>query len=509
MRLSRPSRRRPSRLWRRRLGVVLILPLILTTVLLAPARAVDTPSEPVGDIDATGTYASGGPGCHGTDDVSDCLTWNIEAHYNLAIGESTTIAIEADSQPGQWTWDCPSGDRVAGTATYFYHDPDENGPLLHLDSSGLGLNDQILDGRGRSAGSVTGITCTPEHLSMTYEPTFPDPASYVDLSVGARAVAPGTGERDYTFAPTVTSSQDGVPRSLTATAKKPDAGAVHASVTASPQTAAGASKDAGRYTVAVRNDSTSALSDFTIATSRKRGLPSFTGLSCDLTAYGGEVVTAEGPAESLSVSSGGASVPGGQEVICQVDATGISGANTLGASVTAAGQTFEGYYDDNRPDGEVTVQNKADSVQVQPSDDKVGSTYVRVDYEVAFRNRTNVNGETSPVVLRPHVPAGLTLEYVSSDTGWPISGRVSPQADGTIPVSEAKMMSAHTMTPLQFSAYYAVDAGAVTEDGWGALGACVPGDPSTGLTTQVDVVGNDAGVGAGTYSTCTAVVRPQ
>lgn len=449
MRLSRPSRRRPSRLWRRRLGVVLILPLILTTVLLAPARAVDTPSEPVGDIDATGTYASGGPGCHGTDDVSDCLTWNIEAHYNLAIGESTTIAIEADSQPGQWTWDCPSGDRVAGTATYFYHDPDENGPLLHLDSSGLGLNDQILDGRGRSAGSVTGITCTPEHLSMTYEPTFPDPASYVDLSVGARAVAPGTGERDYTFAPTVTSSQDGVPRSLTATAKKPDAGAVHASV------------------------------------------------------------TAEGPAESLSVSSGGASVPGGQEVICQVDATGISGANTLGASVTAAGQTFEGYYDDNRPDGEVTVQNKADSVQVQPSDDKVGSTYVRVDYEVAFRNRTNVNGETSPVVLRPHVPAGLTLEYVSSDTGWPISGRVSPQADGTIPVSEAKMMSAHTMTPLQFSAYYAVDAGAVTEDGWGALGACVPGDPSTGLTTQVDVVGNDAGVGAGTYSTCTAVVRPQ
>ena len=257
----------------------------------------------------------------------------------------------------------------------------------------------------------------------------------------------------------------------------------------------------------MRNDSTSALSDFTIATSRKRGLPSFTGLSCDLTAYGGEVVTAEGPAESLSVSSGGASVPGGQEITCQVDATGISGANTLGASVTAAGQTFDGYYDDNRPDGEVTVQNKADSVQVQPPDDKVGSTYVRVDYEVAFRNGTNVNGETSPLVLRPNVPAGVKLEYVSSDMRWLLPDAVVPQADGTIPVSATAVMSG--MTPLRFSAYYAVDTSAVTEEGWSALGACVPGDPSTGLTTQVDVIGNDAGVEAGTYSTCTAVVRPQ
>ena len=164
-------------------------------------------------------------------------------------------------------------------------------------------------------------------------------------------MAPGTGERDYTFNPTITSSKDGVPRNLTATAKKPDINATYATVTASPETLTDAPKDAGRYTVTVTNDSNSALTDFTIATSRKRGSASFTRLSCDLTAFGGEVVTAEGPAESLSVSSGGASVPGDQEVTCQVDVTGIEGVNTLGASVTAGGQTFEGSYEDNRPVG--------------------------------------------------------------------------------------------------------------------------------------------------------------
>ena len=352
MRLLRP---RPPQLHRRLLGAVLTLPLILATFLFSPAYspayAADPPAEPVGAIDVTGNYIPGRTGCHGTDNINDCLSWNIKAGSGIAMGESSTLSIEADSQPGLWTWACPSADRVAGSATYSYRDPEKNGSLVHLESSTLGLNDQVRDVQGRSVGSVTGITCTPEHLSMTYQTTFPNAAAYIDLNVGATAVAPGTGERDYTFNPTITSSKDGVPRNLTATAKKPDINATYATVTASPEALTDAPKDAGRYTVTVTNDSNSALTDFTIATSRKRGSASFTRLSCDLTAFGGEVVTAEGPAESLSVSSGGASVPGDQEVTCLVDVTGIEGVNTLGASVTAGGQTFEGSYEDNRPVG--------------------------------------------------------------------------------------------------------------------------------------------------------------
>ena len=143
---------------------------------------------------------------------------------------------------------------------------------------------------------------------MTYQTTFPNAAAYIDLNVGATAVAPGTGERDYTFNPTITSSKDGVPRNLTATAKKPDINATYATVTASPEALTDAPKDAGRYTVTVTNDSNSALTDFTIATSRKRGSASFTRLSCDLTAFGGEVVTAEGP---VGARRSGGRLPGG------------------------------------------------------------------------------------------------------------------------------------------------------------------------------------------------------
>ena len=52
-----------------------------------------------------------------------------------------------------------------------------------------------------------------------------------------------------------------------------------------------------------------------------------TALTCDLTAFGGEVVSAKGPAENLTVSSGTAKVPQGKDITCQVDLTGVVGRN--------------------------------------------------------------------------------------------------------------------------------------------------------------------------------------
>ena len=54
---------------------------------------------------------------------------------------------------------------------------------------------------------------------------------------------------------------------------------------------------------------------------------------------------------------------------------------------------------------------------------------------------------------------------------------------------------------------YTVNADAITEDGWKALGTCDPKNPSKGLTTLVDVADSGAGIEAGTFSVCTTVTR--
>jgi len=45
--------------------------------------------------------------------------------------------------------------------------------------------------------------------------------SYLDLSFGTTTVTPGSGERTYSFSPTVTTSADNTSQKITATVQKP------------------------------------------------------------------------------------------------------------------------------------------------------------------------------------------------------------------------------------------------------------------------------------------------
>ena len=76
---------------------------------------------------------------------------------------------------------------------------------------------------GDSAGQVDAITCTPEHLSITYkiDDLVRSEGSYLDLSFGTTTLTPGSGERTYSFSPTVTTSADNTPQKITATVHKP------------------------------------------------------------------------------------------------------------------------------------------------------------------------------------------------------------------------------------------------------------------------------------------------
>ena len=227
-------------------------------------------------------------------------------------------------------------------------------------------------------------------------------------------------------------------------------------------------------------------------------------LTCDLTAFGGKVVSATGPAENLTVSSGTAKVPQGKEITCQVDLTGVTGRNTVKASLTTGKQTFSSDFTKDRPISEVKVEPTDRGVEAAPT----GTYEVKVGYSVTFTNNTDAVGQTSNVVLHPPVPAGFALKYVwGSGTPWWISiDDYALQDDGSMPLSTSDTLYAHSSTMMTFTAFYEVNAAAVTEDTWKSLGTCDPKDPSKGLTTQIDVVGSD-GVEPGTYSACTVVTR--
>ena len=152
-------------------------------------------------------------------------------------------------------------------------------------------------------------------------------------------------------------------------------------------------------------------------------------------------------------------------------------------------------------------------MKVQPTDrgveaDPTGTYEVEVGYSVTFTNTTDADGQTSNIVLHPRVPAGFTLKYVwGSGVPWWISmDDYAIQPDGSVPLSTEDTLHANSSTTMTFTTFYEVNAEAVTEDTWKALGTCDPKAPSKGLTTQIDVVGSD-GVEPGTYSTCTTVTR--
>ena len=429
-----------------------------------------------------GRYHPAGAGCHGSDSAEGCLSWGVRVPSAVAPNSSTTVTIEADSVPGQWTWSCPSpdGDRVAGTSA-FYIDRGKDEPVSKLADSGLGFFDHLYyNQHGDSAGSVTAVSCTPEHLSLTYEVDFDtarDQSSYLDLDLGTTVVAPGADARSYTFSPKITTSTGNLVLTPTATAHKPAASEAHATVSTQEVTVDGAAKDTSRFTMTARNDSTTPLSNFTIST---------------------------GPAENLTVSSGTAKVPQGKDVTCQVDLTSVVGRNTVKAALTTGKQTFSSDYVKDRPISEVKVQPTDRGVEAAPT----GTYEVEVGYTVTFTNTTDADGHTSNIVLHPPIPAGFSFMYVlDSGTPWWISmDDYALQPDGSIPLSTSDTLYAHSSTTMTFTAFYEVNAAAVTEDTWKSLGICDPKDPSKGLTTQIDVVGSD-GVEPGTYSACTVVTR--
>ena len=493
----------PALPWRRLLRIALALPLLAAAAVAAPASA-DT------DITVEGLYHTAGAGCHGSDNAEGCLSWGVRVPSTVAPNSSTTVTIEADSVPGQWTWSCPSpdGDRVAGTSA-FYIDRGKDEPVSKLADSGLGFFDHLYyNQHGDSAGSVTAASCTPEHLSLTYEVDFDtarDQSSYLDLDLGTTVVAPGADARSYTFSPKITTSTGSLVLTPTATAHKPAASEAHATVSTQEVTVDGAAKDTSRFTMTARNDSTTPLSNFTISAGRSKGQAQVGTLTCDLTAFGGKVVSATGPAENLTVSSGTAKVPQGKEVTCQVDLTGVVGRNRVKAALTTGNQTFSSDYTKDRPISEVKVEPTDRGVEAAPT----GTYEVEVGYTVTFTNTTDANGHTSNIVLHPPIPAGFSFMYVlDSGVPWWISmDDYALQPDGSIPLSTSDTLYAHSSTTMTFTSTYQVNAEAVTAETWKALGACDPKNPSRGLTMQIDVAGSYGGTEAGTHTICTPVTR--
>jgi len=111
----------PAGLRRRLLGIAMALPLIAVGIVAAPVSATTSTSAADTGITVEGRYNAAGAGCHGSDNADGCLSWRVRVPSTVAPNASTTVTIEADSVPGQWTWTCPSpdGDRVAGTSAFY------------------------------------------------------------------------------------------------------------------------------------------------------------------------------------------------------------------------------------------------------------------------------------------------------------------------------------------------------------------------------------------------------
>lgn len=217
-------RSRPSRPWRRLLGVAMALPLLVAGLITSPAQAEPAPQAPTDSgITVSGSYNPGGSGCHGKENSAECLSWGLRVPSTITPKKDLTVTIEADSAPGRWAWNCLASDRIAGTAAFY------DSPSNKLSESSLKSSAKLHYGvYGDSAGQVEAVTCTPEHLSITYkiDHLVRSGGSYLDLSFGTTTTTPGSGEYTYSFSPTVTTSADNTPQKITATVKKPAENAV-------------------------------------------------------------------------------------------------------------------------------------------------------------------------------------------------------------------------------------------------------------------------------------------
>lgn len=217
-------RSHPSRPWRRLLGVAMALPLLVAGLITSPAQAEPAPQAPTDSgITVSGSYNPGGSGCHGKENSTECLSWGLRVPSTITPKKDLTVTIEADSAPGRWAWNCLASDRIAGTAAFY------DSPSNKLSESSLKSSAKLHYGvYGDSAGQVEAVTCTPEHLSITYkiDHLVRSGGSYLDLSFGTTTTTPGSGEYTYSFSPTVTTSADNTPQKITATVKKPAENAV-------------------------------------------------------------------------------------------------------------------------------------------------------------------------------------------------------------------------------------------------------------------------------------------
>lgn len=527
MHLQHPSARRWAGDRSRLLALALALPLSIGALPAAPAHAAYSPQPAapteiteiteiaeIAEITASGGYNPAGEGCHGEADAAGCLSWDLRIPSAAVNHQNSQITIEADAQPGQWAWTCPAEDQVVGASAF--HTSTAGAAPEELSRTGLGFYNHLYHGRhGEYVGWISSVSCTPEHLSLTYHVDFGPWSrdSYLLLEgIGATALAPGTAARSYSFTPTITTGQGAAPVRPTATATKPDLADEQATVTTERVAVEGEAKGAGRYAVRVRNDSSTPLSDFTVAGSLSAGSASITSLTCDLSALGGGLLTDDTPSNGISLHSGAASLPSGQSATCYLEATGVAGRNTISGSLTtAAGRAFTGDYQDNRPEVEVSL--RADSaVQVQPADPIIAgeSPYARITHDVTFSNRTDIETTTSDVVLRPQAPAGFTLAYVTAEGArWfhPLDPFL-PSQDGTVVLGGSIPIGTGSSTTLTLHAVYMVDVEAVTRaGGWEALSTCTPGDSSKGMSTGLEI-SSGYGIEPSTHTTCTAVTAP-
>ena len=423
----------PAHPWRRLLRIALALPLIAAAAVAAPASA-DT------DITVEGLYHTAGAGCHGSNNAEGCLSWRVRIPSAIAPKSSTNVTIEVDSVPGQWTWPCPSqnGDEVAGTSSFYIDKGEGEPPALIAESELSSISELYNPLLGESMGSVKAVTCTPEHLKLTYEINFYtqwDKSSYVDLDLGTTVVAPGADARSYRVTPTIEVSTRNAILRPTVSAHKPAASEAHATVSTKEVAVDGAAKDTARFTMTARNDSTTPLSVFTISAVRSRGQAQVGALTCDLTAFGGKVVSATGPSENLTVASGAAKVPQGKEITCQVDLTGVTGRNRVKAALTTGNQTFSSDYVNVRPVVEVETHPTDLLVEADPT----GTYEVEVGYTITFTNTTDTDGHTSDIVLRPRVPASVppSLPATSICMVSPLEGSLGSQVPRAFQVSSA------------------------------------------------------------------------
>ena len=168
-----------------------------------------------------------------------------------------------------------------------------------------------------------------------------------------------------------------------------------------------------------------------------------------------------------------------------MDLTGAVGRNRVKAALTTGNQSFSSDYVNHRPVIEVETHPTDLLVEAAPT----GTYEVEVGYTVTFTNTTDANGSGSDIVLRPRVPAGFTLKSVTG-TGtprWIHEDDFIIQPDNSVPLPTDQTLYANSSTTMTFTNIYTVNADAITEEGWKALGTCNPQDPSQGLTTRIDV----------------------